>query len=181
MCWESNSIHRLKQSKHTLSLSLSHALSLSHSHTHCGANRLTCWMGLCCGNDKAIEWSWTLSHCCWASGLTKGIWSIYALCLSLYLPSHLLYTSYHMAFHFIFTTYINKTVKSIYHFPKILGIIFHNQVYNWAIDFSFPPLFLKCLLDWLHIWPLSYKFAWRSELNKPILICLICKILSPIF
>lgn len=23
-------------------------------------NRMTCWMGLCCGNDKAIEWSCTL-------------------------------------------------------------------------------------------------------------------------
>lgn len=25
--------------------------------------RLTCWMALCCGNDKAIEWSCTLSCC----------------------------------------------------------------------------------------------------------------------
>lgn len=44
---------------------LTHARARTHAFTlvrtpNRRPNRMTCWMGLCCGNDKAIEWSCTL-------------------------------------------------------------------------------------------------------------------------
>lgn len=62
-----------------------------HTHKHTpnwGPNRLTCWMGLCCGNDKAIEWDYTLSR--WLLGQWsnwRNLINIFSLPLAFFLLS----------------------------------------------------------------------------------------------